>query len=148
VPQLAVGVELFGSEVGETAVKAKLPRAVAVTLADTVVELPPATFTLTVPPVTMAPDQELVVPEPLTMLLLESLNCQLANVAPEEALFTVQVVLLPRVTDDGEQLSVMTLTPPLPPKPCIGQVVFREAADSRPDVQELVEPTEWPVCVP
>jgi len=94
------------------AVKANPLRAVTVMGA---VSWVPAARTLTVPVVTTTPDQELVVPEPLTvlLLLLESVNFQLENVAPDGGLFTVQVVLLPRVTDEGEQVSFMTLSSPL-----------------------------------
>jgi len=74
------------------------------------------TVTLTVPPVTTVPDQELtlLLPVIVTVLLLESVNFQLENVAPEGALFTVQVVLLPRVIDDGEQERAATLSLGLP----------------------------------
>jgi hypothetical protein len=107
--QEALGEELLGSEVGDTAVKAKVVRAVTVSVAES---LTPLALTLTVPLLTITPDQELVVPEPLTVLLPESLNCQVEKVVPVGALFTLHVAVLPRVTGEGEQLSVITLSLP------------------------------------
>lgn len=110
--QVGLGEELFGSEFGDTAVKANPLRAVTVMVAEGVdVLLPLATLTLTVPLVTTTPDHELDVPLPLTVLLFESLNCQFEKVAPDGGLFTVQVALLPRVTDEGEHVRLMTLVP-------------------------------------
>src|SRR5438128_2074578 len=70
--------------------------------------LPPGvTVTLTVPPVTIVPGQELLELLLVTVLLLESVNFQFENPAPVGAPFKLHVVLLPRVTDDGEQLRLM-----------------------------------------
>jgi hypothetical protein len=63
--------------------------------------------------VTTVPDHELFVLLLVTVLLLESVNFQPEKVAPVGALLTLQVALLPRVTEEGLQLSVGTLTPPL-----------------------------------
>ena len=78
------------------------------------------TVTLTVPPVTICPDQELLVLLLVTVLPLESVNFQLPKVAPLGPL-AVQVVVPPRVTDEGEQLTVITLSLPLAFRRCIGQ---------------------------
>src|SRR5580704_12248995 len=82
----------------------------------------PAAKTVTVPLVTTTPGQELVVPEPLTVLLLESLNCQFEYWAPLGALLTLHVTLPPRATDAGEQLRFMSLAPPLGGKSFAGQI--------------------------
>jgi hypothetical protein len=112
--QLGLDDELFGSGVGDTAVNAKLLRAVTVTGAVRVAGLPPEaeTWTLTLPLLTIVPDHELVVCVLVTVLLLESVNFQLENVAPVGAPLTLHVTLLPRVTEEGVQLSFATLSPP------------------------------------
>jgi len=94
-------------------VQAEPERLFTVTLVLTGEELPfVTTFTLTVPLVTIVPDQELPVPVPVTVFPVESLKLQLLKVLPFGALVTLHVVLLPRVT--VEQDIVATLVGPLP----------------------------------
>jgi hypothetical protein len=89
-------------------------RFVTVILADNGVVLPLAeALTDTVPPVTIAPDHVLLAFPLVTVLFLESVNFQLEKVAPLGAWLTLQVALLPRVTEEG-QLRVMTFIGPLP----------------------------------
>jgi hypothetical protein len=79
-------------------------------LADSVVF--PETVTDAVPPVTIVPAHELLVLALVTVLFLESVNFQPEKVAPVGALVTLQVALLPRVTEEV-QLSFITLSPPV-----------------------------------
>jgi hypothetical protein len=74
----------------------------------------------TVPPVTMIPDHVLVVQLPFTVFV-PSLNFQLLNVLPDGPV-AVHVTLLPRVTDEGEQLKPGTVPCELPPLPPVGQL--------------------------
>ena len=105
--------EPFGTSVGDAGFVSQL-RLVTLTVALGVADpAPTEILTLTVPLATIAPDQELAVPAPATVLLLESVKRQFENVLPEGALLTLQVTLPPRMRAEGEQLSVMTLTPPL-----------------------------------
>jgi len=136
------------SGVAATAVKANPDRLLTEMDVDRGVDLPPdVTATVTVPLVTIVPDHELVVPVPLTVLLPESVNFQPEKVAPVGALLTLQVTLPPRVTDEGEQLSVMTVAPPPLVKRVRGQGTRADAATMFPQVEEVVPPTDRPVCV-
>ena len=141
------GDELFGSEVGDTAVKVKLLRDVTMTDAVGVAGLPPEaeTWTLTVPPLTIIPDHELVVCVLVTVLLLESVNFQLENVAPVGAPFTLHVTLPPRATEEGVQLSVATLAGAMGVGQVLGHLIWALLLWKHPWACEVVAPTATPV---
>jgi hypothetical protein len=93
--------------VAAAVLNAQLLRGLTVTaLVLTIATPPTVTVTVTVPLLTMIPDQVLPVPDELTVVFWPSWNCQLENVGVPTVLLAVQVIVDPRTSVLGLQVSV------------------------------------------